>query len=152
MTVLISNMGETVVREVENAVEWVGRRSLLPEREVVIDEEKKEKEGIKAPKSLALTLPRPKLRRRRSEPPSRRRVRTIESTQTKSLSIRLSKEITRVAKDVSMKPLLRYSWHEWVGWLRMMDEAGVVLGIGGDGFQVDGVSTSPSLLPFKWCW
>lgn len=144
MTVLIANMGETVVREVERAVEWVGRRSLLPEKQdVVADEERKEDKGIKVPKPSAVTLPTPKIWKRnpQSKPPTTPP--PPEPTQNKPLSIRLSKEIKRVANDASSKPLLKYSWHEWVKWLRMMDEAGVVLGVSESAF-IEGNGTTPT--------
>ena len=42
--------------------------------------------------------------------------------QENTLAIHLAREITRVAKDASQVPPLRYTWLEWVQWLKLIDE------------------------------
>jgi potassium channel subfamily K len=46
-----------------------------------------------------------------------------------ALSIRLTREIPRVAKDASQMPPVRYTWDEWLNWLKMFDEARETLGV-----------------------
>ena len=48
MTVLISNMGDTVVGWVKEATLWVGRKTLLPEKQTGEEPEPEEMEGVGA--------------------------------------------------------------------------------------------------------
>ncbi|KAF7763824.1 hypothetical protein Agabi119p4_8361 [Agaricus bisporus var. burnettii] len=56
---------------------------------------------------------------------------TISGTTQQPLSFRLSRSITKISRDAAKDPTIRYTWHEWVRWLRLMDEAGEVLGVYG---------------------
>ncbi|KAF5360721.1 hypothetical protein D9756_004472 [Leucocoprinus leucothites] len=178
VTVLIANMGETVLDGVKEGVVLLGRKSLLPERTEegeTRDEKKKEKafdtekgeggrvrEWIKRgarTRTKSITSSQQPIRDRSeaNEDTATRTeagpARTAEGTQTReeevreegtqtvleettqeheenlTLTVRLAREISRVAKDASQAPPIRYAWPEWVRWLKLMDESGETLGV-----------------------
>ncbi|XP_006457670.1 hypothetical protein AGABI2DRAFT_80070, partial [Agaricus bisporus var. bisporus H97] len=131
VTVLIQNIGETVAGHVENGVEWLGSRSILPEdrngnqqeteqarnedRETVGRSVAQAEDGRSAPFEPQLS-PHSGTRQQPAEIPS-------------LLSVRLSREIIGVSRDAAKNPTIKYTWHEWVQWLRLMDEAHDLLGV-----------------------
>jgi len=138
-------MGETVLKGVKEGVAWLGSKSLLPEKGLVKMEHKKK--AIDLEKGLdgnfhdwrsTMSSPRPVRAgtHNRSRGIQVEGVQKSEGTmQENTLAIHLAREITRVAKDASQIPPLRYTWLEWVQWLKLIDKARrtldtVVTGIG----------------------
>uniref|UniRef100_A0A8H7XLI1 Potassium channel domain-containing protein n=1 Tax=Psilocybe cubensis TaxID=181762 RepID=A0A8H7XLI1_PSICU len=152
MTVLISNMGDTVVKWVQDVTVWASRWTILPERD--------------PPETLTPAV-KPKHKRRLSVPrrrehvhirhPSRshrshdiandekqseemhhdhtgrferdiellgEHVRGFEEEEGRggSLAARLAREISHLAKDIRSNPPKKYSWEEWSRWLEMLGE------------------------------
>ncbi|EKM77853.1 hypothetical protein AGABI1DRAFT_42845, partial [Agaricus bisporus var. burnettii JB137-S8] len=139
VTIFIQNVGETIAGEVQNGVEWVGRWSFLPEKrsgvgEKPIENRNEDEERDKGKCRLSIekedagrTLSNPQLLPQQSpQIPT-----TISGTTQQPLSFRLSRSITKISRDAAKDPTIRYTWHEWVRWLRLMDEAGEVLGVYG---------------------
>jgi potassium channel subfamily K len=51
-------------------------------------------------------------------------------------------EISKVAKDAMKDTSIRYGWREWIPWLRLMEEAGELLGLRGSYQGTDSYSGS----------
>ncbi|KAK7053089.1 hypothetical protein VNI00_004410 [Paramarasmius palmivorus] len=94
VTILISNMGGTVVDWVQKGTLWLGRKTVLPERpdpnDRAVDQEK---------------------------------IVLAESSDNRPLSIRLVAEIRKVSKDIGVKPPRKYEWLEWMKWMKFCSEA-----------------------------
>ncbi|KAF9523134.1 hypothetical protein CPB83DRAFT_887111 [Crepidotus variabilis] len=96
MTVLISNMGDTVVTWVREGTVRVSRWTILPERKdeaVEIftgDEEKSMHDSLK------------------------------EDSSGSNLAAEIAREISVLAKDLNEKPTKKYKWDEWERWLKML--------------------------------
>ncbi|KAJ3575501.1 hypothetical protein NP233_g1050 [Leucocoprinus birnbaumii] len=177
VTVLIANMGETVLDGVKEGVVWLGRWSLLPERKDrggQSEDESRQEKPVDPEKAeggrLRNWVKRKRSARAKSTTSSQQPIHEAtedastqtepgqdstqaEGTQTRdadtreggtqpvldetveehddnlALTIRLTREISRVAKDASQVPPIRYAWTEWVRWLKLMDEAGESLGV-----------------------
>lgn len=143
MTVLIASMSETVLKGVKEGVAWLGSKSLLPEKGLVkmkrkkkaIDPEKGVDENFHAwepttssqrPVQVGTHVAWARVDRshiQREEIQVEGIQKSEGTMQENTLAIHLAREITRVAKDASQESPLRYTWLEWVQWLKLIDKA-----------------------------
>ncbi|TFK38877.1 hypothetical protein BDQ12DRAFT_629971 [Crucibulum laeve] len=158
VTILISNMGDTVVRAVSEATVQAGRWTILPEKFSGDNDEKKIKKkhgkwkditgkaskvdgqsgGDGGSKSLEGTPSTGPTGSSDSDSDVQHNevkglgadveelggaVEQAEEKQGRSgsLSARLAKEISHVARDIGKKPPRKYTWDEWVKWLELLD-------------------------------
>ncbi|KAF7767861.1 hypothetical protein Agabi119p4_7104 [Agaricus bisporus var. burnettii] len=157
VTVLIQNIGETVAGHVENGVEWLGSRSILPEdrngNQQETEQARNEDRETDGGRGVSIRmLPIGKRRKRKPDKGKGRSVAQVEDGRgapfepqlsphsgtrrqpaeiPSLLSVRLSREIIGVSRDAAKNPTIKYTWHEWVQWLRLMDEAQDLLGVSG---------------------
>ncbi|ESK88671.1 potassium channel [Moniliophthora roreri MCA 2997] len=96
MTILISNMGGTIVDWVQVGTLWLGRMTVLPERVATGRGSDVEKEMSISAQSYGDNEP---------------------------LSVKLIAEIRRVSKDIGAKPPRKYEWSEWTKWMRLCSES-----------------------------
>lgn len=150
MTVLISNMGDTVVKLVQDVTVWASKWTILPER----DPQATLKHGNgKRKHKIGVAFP---LHRRHSrqashsgESNNRPAVEQPDESDTShtsrlehdieylgehvegfeeeegrggSLAARLAREISHLAKDIRSKPPKKYTWEEWERWLELLGE------------------------------
>ncbi|KAH8831341.1 hypothetical protein DL96DRAFT_1587388 [Flagelloscypha sp. PMI_526] len=96
MTVLISNMGETIVFWIKRGTISLARRTILPEKDLDLHDERLLKSNV-----------------------------DIQVQPGDSLTVRLMKEIRTVAKDVAKTPPPKYHWDQWIVWLELLTEKAV---------------------------
>jgi len=136
-------MGETVLKGVKEGVAWLGSKSLLPEKGLV--KVKHKKKAIDLEKGLdgnfhshawrsTMSSQRPVQAGTHNRSHIQREGIQVEGVQKSEgtmqeniLAIHLAREITRVAKDASQVPPLRYTWLEWVQWLKLIDKVRRIL-------------------------
>ncbi|KAG6904972.1 hypothetical protein DXG01_005878 [Tephrocybe rancida] len=122
VTVLISNLGDTLVTYLKNGLLWVGERTLLPERHkhrvkaIDVGGKKKAAEESQADASDSATGLGGDVERLGE---------AIEKGEEErghagSLTARIAKEISRLAKDVGASPAVQYGWNDWDKWLDML--------------------------------
>ncbi|KAL0571837.1 hypothetical protein V5O48_010133 [Marasmius crinis-equi] len=100
VTILISNMGNTVVDWVRNGTVWVGRWTVLPERQ-----------GGKESKTI-----------KRLGGDMEKLGGAIEKSEGKEsgLAARIAREIRLISVDVGKKPPRKYEWEDWERWIRLL--------------------------------
>ncbi|KAF9444656.1 voltage-gated potassium channel [Macrolepiota fuliginosa MF-IS2] len=205
VTVLISNMGQTVVKGVDEATVWLGQRSILPERvgskrheDGKKEDEGKESEGMRERVGQELgkengggegveegvkTEAVEEVKEGVSTSATVKvrdgvEIATGDATEGQStteaplamLMARLAHEISHIARDVSERSNMRYAWHEWVRWLKLMDEASerldVISGwsvnfrmrslsrvtVGGEGEEEGTESGGRGVEVWRWTW
>lgn len=146
VTVLISNMGDTVVGWLKHGVLWIGERTILPERE----------RQRKATKRQAVT----KKQKQKSTEGSKvddtgvredfeRLGDAVEKEEEGrgrkgSLAARIAKEISKVAKDIGKKPPKKHEWDEWMMWLDLLDM--------GDSSKLGATGKPSSKEDIDWTW
>lgn len=147
VTVLISNMGDTVVGWLKHGVLWIGERTILPERQ----------RQRKATKKQAATK-----KKQRQEDTEGHRVDDSEAREglerlgdavekgeegrgrKGSLAARIAKEISTVAKDIGKKPPKKHEWDEWMRWLDLLDM--------GDSSKPGATGKRSSKEDIDWTW
>ncbi|THU91876.1 voltage-gated potassium channel [Dendrothele bispora CBS 962.96] len=152
VTILISNMGGTVVRWVEKGTEWAGKKTVLPEKKGKQGKEGKtgkdetdsepsasDAGGVEAQTQtriirneidkLGEAVERAEAAKQRGDeeeagPNNRNRNRN----EKKSLAARLAREVRMLARDVQVggkgknKKKKEYSWEEWKRWMELLRE------------------------------
>ncbi|PWW77506.1 hypothetical protein C7212DRAFT_356929 [Tuber magnatum] len=113
LTILISNMGNTVVGMIQKATFWVGARTVLPDLDINISLTRKlrlmkrtnmEKQLEKSVVTTANTFPERAHNLQEKEP----------------LPKQLAVEIRMLTKHVTSKPPKKYSFEEWVRFLGLL--------------------------------
>ncbi|KAG7095734.1 hypothetical protein E1B28_006444 [Marasmius oreades] len=109
VTILISNMGSTVVDWVRNGTLWVGQRTLLPE----------------------MTYKNGTIERLGGD--VARLGGAVEKAERDrgsggGLAARIAREIRLISVDMAKKPPRRYEWEDWLRWMKLLsgDEKSVV--------------------------
>jgi potassium channel subfamily K len=150
VTVLISNMGDTVVGWLKEGTLWIGERTILPERvrrrrasesqepqAGVAKEKRKDTKDGKTEGAVGLGKDVERLGEA---------VEHAEEDQGRkgSLAAKIAKEISGVAKDVGKRPPKKYKWHEWAAWVDLLDM--------GDKSKPQGTGKRPSKEGIDWTW
>jgi hypothetical protein len=133
MTVLISNMSDTVVKLVQDITLWISERTILPERHTQSPTEQRNKKGKR----------RQRMKHRHGQSSQENegsdqgrsdlehdiehvgdKIEKFEQDEgtPNSLAARLAREISHLASDLSASPPKKYSWDEWARWLDMLGE------------------------------
>ncbi|KAL0065761.1 hypothetical protein AAF712_007244 [Marasmius tenuissimus] len=102
VTILISNMGDTVVSWVRNGTLWLGRWTLLPER--------KGKDGTATQLGGDLGKLGGAIEMAEGS----------RGTKQGSLAAKIAKEIRIVSVDIGKKPPRRYQWDDWQRWMGLL--------------------------------
>lgn len=97
MTILISNMGDTVVVFFREATLWIGRKTILPEGPSESQSDRSETTK-KVVEEVREALERPQ----------------------KEVQRNLASEIKRVVKHVGIIPPKRYTFDEWIEFLELL--------------------------------
>lgn len=117
VTILISNMGDTVVGWFNKGTLWLGQRTILPERQVI-----PESLNEKSPESNN------QLGERNLEVLDGDDGPTGQIGRQEQVRIQMSKilvkEIAKLAKDINTKPPKLYGWKEWERFLELLGEGG----------------------------
>ncbi|KAJ3850926.1 hypothetical protein EV368DRAFT_44245 [Lentinula lateritia] len=115
VTILISNMGDTVVAWIQKGTMWLGQRTILPERSLRSDKDTR----INSTDS----------RRTRENKEIRGdieklgdAVETVEAErgQGGGIAARLAREIKLVSQDLGKQPPKEYEWEDWKRWMRLL--------------------------------
>ncbi|KAF9465687.1 hypothetical protein BDZ94DRAFT_1214030, partial [Collybia nuda] len=125
VTILISDMGDTVIGWLKEGVLWLGERTILPEhkrkrqateRQAGMEQKQKQEDregrggedlrGVRGDVEMLGEV-----------------VEREEESRGKggSLAARIAKEISKVAMNIGHKPPKKYGWHEWTVWLDLLD-------------------------------
>ena len=169
MTVLIGNMGDTVVRTVREATDWTGRKTrVLPEYQHERPSEILKKDqtsstittttatarectripslaGRTSPLRPSLTVESPLETRDEQQQHPSGQSNKKERSEVQAEAILLAREISKLAKDVCEQPPKKYKWEEWVNWLKVLgDEAWVARRGGVKGMELNRSETSPA--------
>lgn len=151
VTVLISNMGDTVVGWLKAGTLWVGEHTILPDKERRREQsEKRDMEKDKQEKSQGDDK-----RTRGLGRDVERLGEAVEHAEEEqgregSLAARIAKEISGVAKDIGRKPPKKYSWHEWTRMLDLMGKKGS--GVQGDSASSNCSTRSSHSSGVDWTW
>jgi len=151
MTVLISNMGDTVIKWIRDATLWASKWTILPERRGThkrhLRERKKRASAGKIHDSNA-DLDDDKDAEGHSKGKRTEQQRNQENKgdnsdilqhdveklggavekfeeeegRSTALPARIAREITKLAKDINTKPPKKYSWEQWEQWMKMLGE------------------------------
>jgi len=118
VTILISNMGSTVVRWVEKGTVWLGRWTVLPEkrggsRNDVHDAESDYRRSKVKEQHFKGEVEKIGGAVERAE---------AEHGNTTSLAAKLAKEIRGLAEDLGSKPPKKYSWEDWKKWMKILEQ------------------------------
>ncbi|KAG6857127.1 hypothetical protein H0H87_009259 [Tephrocybe sp. NHM501043] len=125
VTVLISNLGDTIVGYLKNGLLWVGERTLLRDRKHRHDnatspdgKEKATNEDQNQPANesnsvVGLGGDMATFGEATEEQDQR--------GHASSLTSRIAREVSRLARDVGAMPGVQYEWSDWVEWLDMLD-------------------------------
>lgn len=111
MTILISNMGETVVAWIKHGTISLARRTILPDGKHHLAELTKSDTKDELGKDVE------RLGEALEEGEKKR-----HGKEGETLVIRLLREVRKVAKDVSKKPPPKYHWDQWRTWLELLAE------------------------------
>lgn len=134
MTVLISNMGDTVVKLVQDVTVWISKWTILPERDTKLSDQqnkKRRKHSIKHRRQRRAAdeeegegseQARGDLEGDIEHMGSQIEKFEKEEGTPNSLAARLAREISHLATDLSASPPKKYSWDEWTRWLDMLGE------------------------------
>jgi len=114
LTILISNMGDTIVEMIQKATLWVGAMTVLPYSDSNIsltrmfNPMKRTNEEIRLEKSAITT----------NTPPEREP--SLQEGKNDQLLKRLAVEIRTLTKDMTSNPPRNYSYEEWVRFLGLL--------------------------------
>ena len=142
VTVLISNLGDTVVRGLTDATIWIGSKTVLPERITSVGtnveergkkkkggrrEKRKKKAGEDTEASAMETEQLPSEEKDAFAGDIEHLGEAIEEAEEKrghgdSLAARLAREIKELTRDVRRSPPPKYDWEDWVRWLDLLAE------------------------------
>ncbi|KAG6829160.1 hypothetical protein H0H92_005504 [Tricholoma furcatifolium] len=162
VTVLISNIGDTVVGYIKAGLFWVGERTLLPERRKKLEtksvstssgssREGKQKERDDRASGSGSENESDSVRELKGD--VERLGEAIEKGEETrgregSLAARIAKEIRRLAQDIHTRTEVKYEWDEWLKWLEMLDmDNNSQAAAAGGGEASESVSDAPS-----WSW
>lgn len=116
MTILISNLGDTVIGALSDVMLWIGQRTILPKGATV---RMKSMRGFK--EALGREVQQEDTSEENLKEDVERLGEAVEKTEPPgSLGAQLAREIGHLAKDVGTKPPRRYEWEEWVHWLGLL--------------------------------
>ncbi|KAG6853043.1 hypothetical protein C0991_007299 [Blastosporella zonata] len=136
VTVLISNLGDTVIGYLKHGLLWVGRHTLLPERRHMhMPRHNRKAQGRE--KAAAGDTDTRAHQHQPNESGSdstavaglgediERLGEAVEKGEQKqrhdgSLAAIIAREIGTLAKDVGTTPAVKYGWEEWVRWLDLL--------------------------------
>ncbi|CUS14946.1 unnamed protein product [Tuber aestivum] len=114
LTILISNMGDTVVRMIQKATFWVGAKTILPDLDI----------------NISLTQRLKHMKRTRLGKQLEKSPATTTNTspgwshnpqeEKEPLPKQLAAEIHMLTKHMTSKPPKKYSFEEWVRFLRLL--------------------------------
>ncbi|KAJ3763343.1 hypothetical protein EV360DRAFT_33765 [Lentinula raphanica] len=112
VTILISNMGDTVVAWVQKGTMWLGQRTILPEH----PNRTKASAGDDSESSGEIRGDIEKLGGA---------VETVEREQGQEggIAARLAREIRFVSKDLGKQPPKEYEWEDWKRWMELLNES-----------------------------
>ncbi|KAG5653097.1 hypothetical protein H0H81_002322 [Sphagnurus paluster] len=112
VTILISNMGDTLVRGLKYATLWLGERTILPEIRRQSEVKKRENE---AESGSVRGLGGDKERLGEAVQDEEK-----ELGKENSIATKIAQEIKSLAKDVGKEPPKIYGWDDWVRWLDLL--------------------------------
>ncbi|KAJ3921054.1 hypothetical protein F5877DRAFT_36851 [Lentinula edodes] len=113
VTILISNMGDTVVAWVQKGTMWLGQRTILPERSLRSDTDTRSNPTDSRRENKEIRGDIEKLGDA---------VETVEAErgQGGGIAARLAREIKLVSKDLGKQPPKEYEWEDWKRWMRLL--------------------------------
>ncbi|KAJ3893408.1 hypothetical protein GG344DRAFT_43418 [Lentinula edodes] len=115
VTILISNMGDTVVAWVQKGTMWLGQRTILPERSLKSDT------GIRNnPTDSRRTRENKEIRGDIEKLGDAVETVEAERGQGGGIAARLAREIKLVSKDLGKQPPKEYEWEDWKRWMRLL--------------------------------
>lgn len=161
VTILISNMGDTVVDWVEKGTLWLGQKTILPEKtpywyksptevhKEVDEEEARENQSSSLEAGLLQDV---ELIGHIVEESGKKAEKGGVGSQQHKIGKMIAREIVKLAKDIGAKPPRKYDWEEWKRFLELLGEMGDGNGdvewkwIGDDGMLFSGVTETEYLL------
>jgi potassium channel subfamily K len=132
VTILISNMGDTVVNWVKKGTLWLGQKTILPERKKFrgphkvnkeIEEAKGREESRKKPSKKGIQRDVERLGNVVEESEKKAEEDPNETNKPEHhLGRKIAKEISSLAKDIGSKPPRKYEWDEWKRFLELLGQ------------------------------
>lgn len=140
VTVLISNLGDTVVKGLTDATIWIGSKTVLPERVSSLGtkvrrkkrkgrrREKRKKKAAEDTEASSMEPERPPLEEKDAFTGDIEHIgeAIVEAEENRghgdSLAARLAREIKELTRDVRRSPPPKYDWEDWVRWLDLLAE------------------------------
>ncbi|KAE9384952.1 voltage-gated potassium channel [Gymnopus androsaceus JB14] len=137
VTILISNIGDTVVTLIQKGTMWLGQRTILPERSIN-NKKSPKKKGFWSIKNVEKAVNEENAREIEEgavPDPSRNSkgirgdidklgeaVETVEEERGHgdSMAAQLAREIRLVLKDLGKQPPRKYDWEDWKRWVGLL--------------------------------